>query len=408
MKRILTTAVLLSVCAWAWAGIDHFVKEIAERDYMASGIMGVKAQTISGEVLADYNSRVRLVPASNVKLISTAMVLDKLGADYRFPTTLACTGRVDGGVLCGDLYIVGSGDPSTGLNGPVVTLFSYWKGILDKNGITSIDGRIIADHRCLGTLPVNKGWLIEDVDCGDGLPQRGLNFRHNVRNPENIFNLNFKADPSPLDSCAAAFRNFLVENGTAVRGGTACDTASFVVPSDSLRTLGASYSDRLADMVRHTNYQSDNFYAEAFMHKVCGKRKISDAIKSFGVDPSNCQIIDGCGLSRKDYVTAEFFCDFLIKAQTKSSFNSFLRSLPQPGKGTLSSRLAEAPKSVKDRIYMKSGSMNGVRCFSGYILPSGEDKEMIVFSVLTNNLPGNSKQVFCAIDEIIENLAAEN
>jgi D-alanyl-D-alanine carboxypeptidase len=53
--------------------------------------------------------------------------------------------------------------------------------------------------------------------------------------------------------------------------------------------------------------------------------------------------------------------------------------------------------------------MNGVRCFSGYILPAPGEKDdrTVVFSVLTNNIPGNSSTVYAILDEIILSLAAE-
>ena len=54
---------------------------------------------------------------------------------------------------------------------------------------------------------------------------------------------------------------------------------------------------------------------------------------------------------------------------------------------------------------MKSGSMNGVRCYSGYILPSQEGGEPIVFSILTNNVTAPSWVVNPEIDAIISLLA---
>ena len=58
---------------------------------------------------------------------------------------------------------------------------------------------------------------------------------------------------------------------------------------------------------------------------------------------------------------------------------------------------------------MKSGSMDGVRCFSGYILPSdGKPGNTIVFSILTNNAVAPGSQVYPLIDAMIESLANEN
>lgn len=396
------------MCVSSFAEIQNLVDDIAGRDPFNSGVWGIKAVTASGKVLADHNSGVRMLPASNVKLLSTALVLDNFGPDYRFKTALSSPASVENGVLDGDLYIVGSGDPSLGLNGPVTTIFSQWKNILSSNGIKKVNGRIIADHRCLGIFPSNEYWQVGDVRCGDGLELRGLNFRRNVRDPEHIFTRTFVGVPSPVDSCAQAFRNYLIDNGIQVSGGTASDSSDGIVPSDSLQTIGTTSSDRLSELVRHTNFTSDNFYAEAFMNAARRGRSVKETFKAAGFDFTGCDLVDGCGLSRQDFVTPAFFCDFLLGVAAKPYFNAYLNSLPQPGSGTLAARLPNADKTVKQRVHMKSGSLNGVRCFSGYILPSSSDGEIIMFSILTNNMNGNGKTVLAAIDQMIEALAREN
>ena len=122
-----------------------------------------------------------------------------------------------------------------------------------------------------------------------------------------------------------------------------------------------------------------------------------------------CQLLDGSGLSRKDYVSPDFFVSFLRKMYLSPEREPYVESLPSPGsKSTLQNRLPKAPDDVKERIKMKSGSMNGVRSFSGYILPaSGNDSKPIVFSIITNNVSGPTYKVAAIIDEIILSLAQE-
>ena len=100
-----------------------------------------------------------------------------------------------------------------------------------------------------------------------------------------------------------------------------------------------------------------------------------------------CQQFDGSGLSRKNYVSPAFFVRFLRKMMTLPVWDAYFASLPVPGvKGTLETRFPDAEQEFKDRIHMKTGSMNGVRCFSGYILSAdGDPKHTIVFSLLVNN-----------------------
>jgi D-alanyl-D-alanine carboxypeptidase/D-alanyl-D-alanine-endopeptidase (penicillin-binding protein 4) len=120
---------------------------------------------------------------------------------------------------------------------------------------------------------------------------------------------------------------------------------------------------------------------------------------------------DGSGLSRKNYVSPEFLVRVLTGMARTSSYKDYLNSLPRPGRkdGTLQTRLPKVPAEVKNRIYMKSGSMNGVRCFSGYILSSdGKPENTIVFSIMTNNTVVPSSRMNFIMDRIITLLAEEN
>ena len=120
--------------------------------------------------------------------------------------------------------------------------------------------------------------------------------------------------------------------------------------------------------------------------------------------------MDGSGLSRKNYVSPAFFVRFLRKMMTLPVWEPFFASLPVPGaKGTLEDRFPKAPQEFKDRIHMKTGSMNGVRCFSGYILAAdGDPQKTIVFSLLTNNCTASTYQAMPILDRMIEAIASEH
>src|SRR5258708_16933859 len=75
------------------------------------GVLIVDAE--SGETLYEQNADKYFVPASNMKLFTTALALAKLGPDFRFHTTLETRGAISTeGVLSGDLVLVGRGDPN--------------------------------------------------------------------------------------------------------------------------------------------------------------------------------------------------------------------------------------------------------------------------------------------------------
>ena len=129
------------------------VASICSRQPLARSVVSILALTEDGDTLACVNPGQKLVPASNMKLLTTGLALLELGPDFRFETTLAYSGTVRDGVLHGDLYIVGGADPSLGANipcaEPVQSLFGRWKQLLLKAGISSIDGYVVGDDLSL-------------------------------------------------------------------------------------------------------------------------------------------------------------------------------------------------------------------------------------------------------------------
>jgi D-alanyl-D-alanine carboxypeptidase/D-alanyl-D-alanine-endopeptidase (penicillin-binding protein 4) len=98
----------------------------------------------SGQELAELNPDLPLIPASTVKLATAVVALDVLGPEHRFRTELLTNGRVERGVLRGDLILRGSGDPSldvADLLGLAVRLGS--------SGIRQVEGRFLIDDTAL-------------------------------------------------------------------------------------------------------------------------------------------------------------------------------------------------------------------------------------------------------------------
>ena len=236
-------------------------------------------------------------------------------------------------------------------------------------------------------------------------------------------------------TCAYYFHNYLKKNGIVVTKGygdvapagyirTDLSSAAkgSAAPSQNLLcVIGSTSSPRLADIASDTNHQSDNFYAETLLHTLGAIMRgdsqysacsdaASEALSSMGLDATSINWCDGSGLSRHNFISPEFFVRFLKAMARSSVFPEYFASLPQPGgDGTLKNRMKSAPDATKERIHMKSGSMDGVRCFSGYITSrDGNPDHTIVFSVLTNNVTASSYTVYGILDDIILGLAAEN
>lgn len=509
MKRTITL-IIVALLLNAWSATVVFagtpaqkkVEEIAARTSFRTGAFSVLAVKVNGDTVACYNHIQKMVPASNMKLITTGVALLELGEDFRFETSLGYSGTVKDGTLVGDLYIIGGADPTTGSASPsaepLSNLFGKWTKFLKDAGIRRIDGRVIADPRFFKMQSAeSNGWSYEDIGTYYGAGPKGLNFYENAqhffvapaaavgektfarpRYPETPWmtlvnsSVTSKANTSntlyyvntgfgpygeirgcfPVNgrgatlecdnefgafTCAYYFARHLVSAGMEITGAYGdispqgyirtdlhySEYGMSAAPLKDLTILGTTYSPALRDIVSDTNKTSDNFYAETLMHMVGKKLEgspeydscyvaFSKVLGKIGIKTGeSCKIYDGSGLSRKNYVSANFFVTYL-KAMTRTSvYPVFLESLPNPTekKTTLSGMLGKYPDEFRSRIRCKSGSMNGVRCYSGYILPSSDDpKETIVVSILTNNITAGTSSVSSALQEVLAAIASEN
>ena len=430
MKKAILSIAAFAVSAVLLAGpttpktaTQKAAQEADKSGPLAESVWGFCAVNLQGDTLAWLNAGRRMLPASNMKLITTGAALLTFGGNHTFQTTLAFRPRLEkyevpgpvavDSVLRADLYVVGGGDPMIG------NLFSYmpkvdvtfgkWLKVLEDNGIKVIDGDVVGDGSAfLGELR-HTDWSTEDVRTRDGVVPSGLTWRGKM------------GDPIPDGPYPAVlhFKEWLKTHSDISITGKAREGHA-----DSLTVLGSVNSLPLRSLVRTANCMSDNFIAETLL-KALGDRYYNDetysrsisalhrALSQLGLmsESGQMRFADGSGLSRKNYVSPAFMVKYL-KAMTRSRvYDDFLASLPYAGeKGTtLERRLPGADASLKKRIRMKSGSMNGTRCFSGYILPGdGVPQHAIVFSILTNNAVASNADTYAVIDSLVEALAKEN
>jgi D-alanyl-D-alanine carboxypeptidase/D-alanyl-D-alanine-endopeptidase (penicillin-binding protein 4) len=137
------------------------------------GILIVDAQT--GEPLFEKNPDSYFVPASNMKLFTTALALAKLGPDYKFHTTLETRGAVSpDGTLSGDLVLVGRGDPNLSnrkfpfegkeeFDGPPEKVLIELADALVAHGVKEISGDVIGDDSYFPRERYPNGWEIDDM-----------------------------------------------------------------------------------------------------------------------------------------------------------------------------------------------------------------------------------------------------
>lgn len=144
---------------------------------------GVAIQSMdTGEVLYRRNASKLMVPASNMKILTTAVAAERLGWDYRFDTTLFTIAPVDGGTVRGDVVVVGNGDPTIGDRDAksFTNVFEAWADTLRSAGIHTITGRIIGDDDAFDDQGLASDWAWGDLGFAYAAPVGALQFNENV------------------------------------------------------------------------------------------------------------------------------------------------------------------------------------------------------------------------------------
>ncbi len=140
------------------------------------------AEAKTGKVIEALNEDRQLIPASTLKVLSTATALKLLGADFRFQTRLFYSGHYNAktGVLTGDLIILGSGDPTlqSELFAKESNVTESWANILKEKGLKQITGSVIGDASAF-SREVNDEWIWGDIGNYYGTSACGLSYMDN-------------------------------------------------------------------------------------------------------------------------------------------------------------------------------------------------------------------------------------
>jgi D-alanyl-D-alanine carboxypeptidase/D-alanyl-D-alanine-endopeptidase (penicillin-binding protein 4) len=338
----------------------------------------------TGTPLFSWKPAVPRVLASNVKLFTTAAALDRFGVDGAFETQVVTDAEINpDGVLKGDLWLRGGGDPAFGtlayvrkhygaVAGSVEDLVDQLSGL----GLTAVRGGVHGDESRFDAIRGvhDSGYRVSPW-VG---PLSALSFNHAYGTH------GFQS--SPASYAADRLRETL--NADAIAPGH--PAASSTAPADAV-VLAKVESPPMSTLVRITNKDSDNFFAETLLkdigHAATGVGSTSAGVRAVRAFAANAgaqvQLVDGSGLDRGDRASPQDVVKLLLSERKRPEFPALLASLPIAGvDGTIHDRMRTGP--AKRNCQAKTGSLIGVSALSGFC--TTRSGRTVAFSFLMNGI----------------------
>lgn len=167
------------------AELQQRLTEHVTNPRFGAGSLGVKIVSLdTGKTLFEHDAGKLFSPASNSKLYTMALALDKLGGDYRIKTSLYAAAKPDRrGVLKGDLIIYGRGDPTINarLNaGDIYRALEPLVAALTNAGVKRISGDLVGDDSFIHGPPYGSGWAWDDLENYYGAEISALTINDNT------------------------------------------------------------------------------------------------------------------------------------------------------------------------------------------------------------------------------------
>jgi serine-type D-Ala-D-Ala carboxypeptidase/endopeptidase (penicillin-binding protein 4) len=373
----------------------------------------------AGTPVYDFDADRALLPASTQKLPVAAAALARLGPDFRFRTEIAATGPMAGGVLDGDLVLVGGIDPALGTPAFAAhvnpkrprTPLEALADQVARIGIAHISGDVLGDASVLPDEPVAPGWLDRYLRSGNTARSSGLT----VDGGRRVFVEGGRWRSLPADDPAAqaaiALAELLLERGITIGGGAGAAPGS----GAGAAVIGQVHSPPLIDLLRTTVQASDNHLADAIFRAVGradgdgtwagAARATSRALAPLGLAFEPAALADGSGLSRSDRLSAAALVE-LDRRVTASPAGAQWRSLMAVSgeSGTLRRRLVGTV--AQGRLLGKTGSLQDVRALSGAV--EGPDGRRYHFAVIGNDLDEAGREAVRALQDAVVLALAED
>lgn len=449
MKKTLISAFFVALSSVSQgARIQNEVDKLINQINPNVNLGAVVIDLTSGETLYRRNAGRLYIPASNMKLFSEAAALMVLGPDYHFKNQLSMsTGKIQQGILQGNIYIQLSGDPSFNRDDLKRLLSS-----LKEWDINTIQGNVYIDSSVAGVNPYPPGWLVSDLSYSYGAPNAPVMLDANrltvtvnpgarVGDPAIVevdggganFSLNNQATTkASTKGCGVGFsldkENHLTVRGCVGVGQWAIQQrmaiknplmyAQGVIQSQLAKEhiqlngqvqlgktlrgsllIASQHSRPLSQLMADTLKPSDNLYADSLYLHAAAKLNgapvnwpaAQPVIKDFlqsqtGIDFGNAIITDGSGLSRYSLVTPEQTISLLKFLYQRFPLSyEYIAALPISGRdGTLQKRFRIPTQ--QGFVRAKTGTMVGINSLSGYLYAA--NGHTLAFALYINRQPG--------------------
>ncbi len=441
------------------ASLDAAIETVIEAPQWERSQWGITVAPLGDAPLYEYDSQTYRVPASNVKLFTTAAALVELGPDYQILTPIYRYGTAP---TLTQLHISGRGDPS--LTTADLQAFAqrlHGEGVREIQLLT-VDDTPAHTHRpptweqadlnfyygaAVNRLILNRNaFRVTLLPQGLGEPVQVVSEDLTALGQWQWQNLTTTVSDegsqgaighgqSPVGDhrvlIARSFTQplFTLTGGLAVNAGSTSWQMAVLDPTayflDTFRlelnragiTVGRTLvsdppvdhipqdyftSPPLAAMIQGINQPSDNVGAEALLQQLGSVEAATAILTALGVDPGGYRWVDGSGLSRHNLLSPAAVGQLLQAMGQHQYADVFRDSLPMGGEsGTLANRFRNP--ALGATVYAKTGTMTGVSTLSGYVQP--EEGNPWVFSIMVNgaNLPAQEQRV--AIDGVVGAIA---
>lgn len=394
-----------------WSGRDVARLRASLRGAFAPALAGAARWSFvvlsaDGRPVFDYRAAHAVAPASAVKLIVAATALDVLGPAYRYHTLFAARQSIAaGGTLDGNLWLVGSGDPSLRSDDVRAGI-----GTLAQAGLRRIAGAVAVDSTAMQGPEFNPHWDPDDANEDYAAPTNGLSLDGDTIESHQMVGGIEERFWTPVHGGVPHYVAAVVERLLRERGiATAAPPVASRAPLDSI-VLWDHRSAPLRALEAHMLFFSDNHYAEQLLRTLGsnGTGAPDDAgglaterqfLSERGIPDPGLRLSDGSGLSRGDRVAAITLASVLSDAEKRGGDASLYELLPQGGRqGTLKDYDFT---SALGRVRAKSGHIDGVSSLAGYVNTARHGR--VVFAFLINGSPGDPD---AAIVRAVDRLAS--